>query len=170
VVAFILTITVAIASERLHKRAPFIMGSSLLAAIGYIILLTTRRASVSYLGTVFAAAGIYPATAIVLAWPANNVSGQTKRAIANAMQIFIGNVGAIIGTQIYRPTSAPRFYLGHAIALGYLFANVVVVGILWIVLKRQNSKKTSGKHDDRLKRISEDEFIGDEDPRWIFQT
>ena len=35
---------------------------------------------VSYTGTFFAAGGIYPAVALVLSWPAINVSGQTKRA------------------------------------------------------------------------------------------
>ncbi|XRM41005.1 hypothetical protein ABZX51_004304 [Aspergillus tubingensis] len=106
-VAFVLTITVAILSERTHRRAPFILGSSALACLGYILLLTDHRPGVSYLGTFFAAAGIYPAVAIVLSWPANNVSGQTKRCIANAMQISIGNLGAVLGTQLYRTETSP---------------------------------------------------------------
>lgn len=40
-----------------------------------IILLSSRKAVVSYFGTILAASGIYPATAIVLSWPANNDSG-----------------------------------------------------------------------------------------------
>ena len=101
-VAFILTITVAVLSERFGIRAPFIAASSSFAVIGYILLLSDHTPGVSYLGTIFAAGGIYPATAIVLSWPANNVSGQTKRATANAMQISIGNLGAVLGTQLYR--------------------------------------------------------------------
>ena len=169
-VAFILTLTVAILSERLKIRAPFIMGGSALAAIGYIILLSDRKAGVSYLGTIFAAAGIYPATAIVLSWPANNVSGQTKRCTANAMQISIGNLGAVIGTQLYRSNDGPRFFLGHGFALGYLCANVVVVGILWAVLRAENTKRDKGERNHRLDGVDPDEWLGDEDPRWRFQT
>ncbi|ELR03918.1 hypothetical protein GMDG_06449 [Pseudogymnoascus destructans 20631-21] len=84
-VATVFTVLVAVASEKAKRRAP-----------------------VSYVGTIFAAAGIYPATGIVLAWPANNVSGQTKRATANAMQISIGNLGAVLGTQLYRPSTKLR--------------------------------------------------------------
>ncbi|KAK2780763.1 hypothetical protein FQN52_002075 [Onygenales sp. PD_12] len=173
-VAFVLTISTAIFSERLRRRAPFIIGSSCLAIIGYIILLSQNRAGVSYFGTILAAGGIYPATAIVLAWPANNVSGQTKRATANAMQISIGNLGAILGTQLYRTETSPRYFLGHSFALGYLIANTVVVTILWRVLKRANEKKVVERENRALGVLgevgdAEGDFLGDEDPRWVFQ-
>ncbi|EXF83960.1 major facilitator superfamily transporter [Colletotrichum fioriniae PJ7] len=144
-VAFVTTLTVAIYSERTGRRAFFIMGSSAVAAIGYIILLANSdpvgKPGVSYLGTFFAAAGIYPATALVLSWPAINVSGQTKRAVGNAMQITIGNLGAVLGTQLYRANDGPRYIVGHSFALGYLLANIIVCGILYLVLKGENKRR-----------------------------
>ncbi|OJJ73480.1 hypothetical protein ASPBRDRAFT_174185 [Aspergillus brasiliensis CBS 101740] len=175
-VAFILTITVAILSERTHRRAPFILLSTALACIGYILLLSDHRPGVSYLGTFFAAAGIYPAVAIVLSWPANNVSGQTKRAIANAMQISIGNLGAVLGTQLYRTETSPRYFLGHGFALGYLVANLVVVCVLWEVLRRENRVKAEVREREGMEALmgdvgdAEGDFLGDRDPRWVFQT
>lgn len=151
------------------------MGSSALGCIGYIMLLSQHRAGVSYAGTIFAAAGIYPAVAIVLSWPANNVSGQTKRCIANAMQISIGNLGAVIGTQLYRSESSPRYFLGHGFALGYLVANIIVVAILWQVLHRENAEKERVREAQGLRPLmgdigdAEGEFLGDKDPRWVFQ-
>lgn len=168
--AFCLTLGVAVASEKVKLRAPFIMGSSCFAIIGYIILLSARKPAVSYIGTIFAAGGIYPATAIVLAWPANNVSGQTKRATAGAMQISIGNLGAVLGTQLYRSGDGPRFFLGHGFALGYLCCNVLVVGALWSVLRAENKARDRGERDGRLNGIGQDEWLGDGDPRWRFQT
>ena len=168
--AFILTITVAILSERLKIRAPFIMSSSGLAAIGYIILLTETRPGVAYVGTILAAGGIYPAIAIMISWPANNVSGQTKRATANGMQISIGTLSAVLGTQLYRATDGPRFFLGHGFALGYLCANIPIVGLLWVLLRLENRKRDRGERNERLVGVEEDEWLGDEDPRWRFQT
>lgn len=161
------------------------MGGSLLACIGYIILIANDpvRPGVSYLGTFFAAGGIYPAVAIVLSWPANNVSGQTKRAIANAMQISIGTLGAVIGTQLYRTETSPRYFLGHGFALGYLVANIVVVAVTWWFLKRENVAKKAAREASGLQAWGElggdfagvidsenEEFLGDRDPRWVFQT
>ncbi|KAL4934577.1 allantoate permease family MFS transporter [Aspergillus undulatus] len=173
---FVTTITVAILSERTKRRAPFIMVSSAIACIGYVILLAGRAPGVSYTGTFFCCAGIYPAVAIVLSWPANNVSGQTKRAIANAMQISIGNLGAVLGTQLYRTETSPRYFLGHGFALGYLVANIIVVFILWQVLNRENAKKAEIREREGLQALMGDigdaecDFQGDNDPRWIFQT
>ncbi|QGI88034.1 hypothetical protein CEK25_002990 [Fusarium fujikuroi] len=171
-VAFITTLGVAIASEKLAKRAFFIAGSAGVAAIGYIILLAntnpTAKPGVSYVGTFFAAAGIYPATALVLSWPAINVSGQTKRAIANAMQISIGNLGAVMGTQLYRSGDGPRFVVGHSMALGYLVANIVVVTILGWRLKKQNDARAAVSEE--IKHVGEvEDWRGDTDPRWRFE-
>ncbi|GKT66440.1 major facilitator superfamily transporter [Colletotrichum tofieldiae] len=170
--AFATTLTVAIYSERTGRRAFFIMGSSAFAAVGYIILLAngdpTGKPGVSYLGTFFAAGGIYPATALVLSWPAINVSGQTKRAVGNAMQITIGNLGAVLGTQLYRSNDGPRYFVGHSFALGYLLANIVVCGILYLVLKRENTRREAIAPEVQAIGDLED-WPGDKDPRWRFQ-
>ncbi|KAL7806800.1 major facilitator superfamily domain-containing protein [Trichoderma aethiopicum] len=169
--AFITTVAVAIASEKLGKRAVFLAGSSLVAAIGYVILLANTdpvaRPGVSYVGTFLAAAGIYPSTALVLSWPAINVSGQTKRAIANAMQISIGNLGAVMGTQLYRANDGPRFVVGHSMALAYLCANAIVACYIGWRLKAENKRRAeiSPEVDNVGDAV---DWKGDKDPRWRF--
>jgi Major Facilitator Superfamily len=168
-IAFIVTIAFAVVSEKFGQRGPFIAAGSATAIIGYIILFTDHGPGVSYLGTIFAAAGIYPAVALTLAWPANNVSGQTKRAVAGAMQISIGNLGAVLGTQLYRTETAPRYYLGHGFALGYLVANIIVTATTWWLLKRENARRNKGHGSEKLQDINEtEEWLGDDDPRWRF--
>ena len=115
VAAFILTMIVAVLAERTKLRAPFIIASTSLAIVGFIILITDSRPSAAYAGTVIAVAGIFPSAVTVVSWPANNVSGQTKRATTNAMQISIGNLGAIVGTQIYRSEWSPRYFVGYGV-------------------------------------------------------
>ncbi|KAI0114344.1 major facilitator superfamily domain-containing protein [Nemania sp. FL0031] len=170
--AFGTTIAVAVLSERLGRRAIFIGGSAIFAAIGYSILLgntdPVARPGVSYLAVFFAAGGIYPATALVLSWPTINVSGQTKRATATAMQISIGNLGAVLGTQLYRSHDGPRFIVGHSFALGYLLANAIVVAILAFVLRKENKQRELVAEE--IKDVGEvPDWRGDVDPRWRFE-
>ncbi|KAI2614807.1 MFS general substrate transporter [Hypoxylon fragiforme] len=170
--AFLTTVTIAILSERLGQRALFIGGSALFAVVGYCILLSNAdpvaRPGVSYTGVFFAAGGIYPATALVLSWPAINVSGQTKRAVANAMQISIGNLGAVLGTQLYRGADGPRFVVGHAVALGYLVANAVVVTVLGRRLRRENRRREGLAEE--ITHVGEvEDWRGDSDVRWRFE-
>ncbi|KAK7926881.1 hypothetical protein PG985_003879 [Apiospora marii] len=176
--AFLTTLAAAVLSERTGQRALFIAGSSLFGAVGYAILLGNtsprEKPGVSYLGTFFAAGGIYPAVALVLSWPAINVSGQTKRAVANAMQISIGNLGAVLGTQLYRSADGPRFIVGHSMALTYLLANVVVVSILWWRLRRENRRRDEAAAQvpgGAAAPVAEgfSDWKGDADPRWRFE-
>ncbi|KAL9051529.1 MAG: hypothetical protein Q9162_005958 [Coniocarpon cinnabarinum] len=173
--ATILTVITAMVSERHNLRAPYIICSSCVGIIGYIILLANRdlkhHPGVSYVGTFFAAAGIYPATGLSLSWPAANVSGQTKRAVSNAMQISVGNLGAVLGTQLYRTNTAPHYVLGHSFAMAYLAANIVVVSTLWVMLKRVNRKRDELEATAERKSVADwtaSDFKGDVDIRWRF--
>lgn len=129
VFAFITTMSVAVLAEKTRRRALFIILSSAAGIVGYILLLATNRPGLSYAGTIIVAGGIFPSIAVVLSWPAVNVSGQTKRATATAMQISVGNLGAILGTQLYRPKWSPRHFVGH--------------GTVWPFVTRQYSPSLS---------------------------
>ena len=45
-----------------------------------------------------------------------------------------------------------------------------MVSILWYVLKNENARRDRGERDDRLKDVDEGVFLGDDDPRWRYQT
>ena len=86
-----------------------------------------------------------------------------------------------MGTEVLHWTRDGTTFLVHAAhlndtqlclrqALGYLVGNIVFVSTLWYVMKRENRRRDRGERDDRLKGASEDVFLGDDDPRWRFQT
>ncbi|TFK40781.1 major facilitator superfamily domain-containing protein [Crucibulum laeve] len=140
-------------SSRFNRRAPFIIGAAGIAILGYIILLTTKSAGAQYVGVHFAAAGVYTGNALLLSWPGENVSAQTKRAVAVAMQITIGDIGAIAGVLIYRPNlSAHRFRTPHIIAIGYLLFSVLVAAYLSTWMSRENRRR------DRVLKESKEEI------------
>jgi len=37
-------------------------------------------------------------------------------------------------------------------------------------MKRENERRDRGERDGRLEGINKDVFLGDDDPRWRFQT
>ena len=82
------------------------------------------------------------------------------------MTITIGNLGAVLGTQLYRPKTSPRWFLGHGFALGYLVLNLVNTSVLWWSLERENKKKRAREAEWAAIR---EEIVSDEDVRWLFQ-
>ncbi|KAF9452888.1 MFS general substrate transporter [Macrolepiota fuliginosa MF-IS2] len=154
------------ASSKYNKRAVFIIGAAGVAIIGYIILLTTKTAGAQYVGVHLAAAGVYTGNALLLSWPGENVSAQTKRAVAVAMQITIGDIGAIAGVLIYRPSlSAHRFRTPHIIAIGYLLFSVLVASYLWWWMSRENARRTSILAARGEKNEDEEELTPEEKQR-----
>jgi len=84
------------------------------------------------------------------------------------MTITIGNMGAVLGTQLYRPKTSPRWYLGHGFALGYLCFNILNTLILWAALRKENARKRERAAAGEV--APEGSVKTDEDVRWIFQT
>jgi hypothetical protein len=91
--------------------------------------------------------------------------------VATALQISIGNLGAVLGTQLYRPNTAPRYLLGHGFALGYLVANVAVNAIIWWYLKKENKRRDGSGIKGGFETVGvEEDWQGDDDLRWRFTT
>ncbi|KAJ7672731.1 major facilitator superfamily domain-containing protein [Mycena rosella] len=139
-------------SSRYNARAPFIIGSAFVAIIGYIILITGPTAGAQYVGVHFAAAGVYTGNALLLSWPGENVSAQTKRAVAVALQITVGDIGAIAGwifltlprSILYIQTQyLACLFTGrtHIIAIGYLLFAAAVATYLWVWMARENKRR-----------------------------
>ncbi|TFK52616.1 MFS general substrate transporter [Heliocybe sulcata] len=123
-------------------RAPIIIGGALVGIIGYIILLTTKTAGAQYTGVHLATAGVYTGNALLLSWPSENISGQTKRAVGVAMQITIGDIGAIAGVLIYRPNFAAHLYRKpHIITIGYLTFAIAMTTYLWVWMAKENHRR-----------------------------
>ncbi|GAB1520581.1 hypothetical protein RhiTH_003660 [Rhizoctonia solani] len=128
-----------------NRRAIFIIGSAIIGIIGYILLLATNTVKLGgnmweFILRVWA--GVYTGNALLLSWPGENVAPQTKRAVAVAMQISIGDLGAIAGVLIYRPEwSANRFRKPHIISIGYLVFALVVTVWLWVWMTHENKRR-----------------------------
>lgn len=171
-VGTVTSITAALLAERYNSRAPFIIVGCSLSIIGYILLLSDHTTGIQYLGTFFVAAGIFPSAALIFTWVASNVSGQVKRCVATAIQISIGDIGAVVGCQMYRPEESPRYPLGHGMALGFVVFSLLSTLLLWHALAKENRRRdaiTDGPPADQAFLHSND-FKGDIDVRWRFIT
>ncbi|KZV98850.1 MFS general substrate transporter [Exidia glandulosa HHB12029] len=132
----------AVIAAKYKRRAIFIIISAVVAIVGYAVLIGTNSSGRQYVGVFLATAGVYTGNALLLSWPGENVSGQTKRAVAVAMQISIGDIGAIAGVLVYRPSlSANRFRKPHLISIGYLIFGALVAAYLWTWMARENKRR-----------------------------
>lgn len=112
--AFLAILVFCWASHRVNQRGSAIAVAGGIAIVGYIVLIATHTAGARLAGAFLAVGGIYAAngavsslrlprqrssltgttacTALLLSWPSENVSPQTKRAVTSGNQIFVSHL------------------------------------------------------------------------------
>lgn len=152
-IACFFTIAVAIDADRRGERGFHVAGPAFLGMIGYILLVTLRdKGNVAlYIASCITVTGVFGHAPAMLSWFSNNIGGHTKRGVASAIIISIGNVGGAIGGQIYRASDAPHYVNGHTACACLLAANVIVSLSFKYALKRINKKRENLTREEYLK-------------------
>jgi hypothetical protein len=161
--AFAFAMTIAIISDYLAHRFIFALIPTLIAIIGFIILLIPNLRSSIYYGSLFlAAAGAYTAMPVIVCWYNTNLGGHHKRSVGSAWQVGFGNIGGIIATYVFLPSTAPRYVLGKSICLGFMglcIASMVVyfLGCLWQNKRRDRTARRGYSHlsDEEMSRLGD---------------
>lgn len=111
--------------------------------------------------------------ALTLSWPSENVGGSTKRAVAGAMQITFGDIGAISGVLVYRPSLNDHFFrIPHLIAIGYVCFGIVVATYLWVSMARDNRNRLLLREagNEKGRAIEENgSILGDRASTFVYQ-
>ena len=87
VAAAISTITVGWYADKTQSRGLFNISMSLIALVGFSMLIGSTRPGIQYAGTYLAALGIYPTLPNTITWVSNNTEGVFKRGIVLGMVI-----------------------------------------------------------------------------------
>jgi len=151
--AFLTVIATSYLSDKIRMRGPLIAVGLIVAAIGYIIQIASRRDGVKYAGTFFVAAGAFPCSPLILAWLSNNLAPHYIKATGLGFQVAIGNCGAFVATFTYLKQDAPNYITGHAINLGAIGVALILTFGNLAYIRWENSARQNGKRDYRLSAV-----------------
>ncbi|KAI4111757.1 MAG: hypothetical protein LQ339_000214 [Xanthoria mediterranea] len=115
--AAILMVTSAYLGDRFHVRGPILIFNSLVALVGLPIMGFASSSSARYFGVFLVTAGTNANIPTALAYQANNVRGQWKRALTSALFVGCGGIGGISGGTIFRSQDSPRYIPGISAAI-----------------------------------------------------
>ncbi|KAE9408223.1 MFS general substrate transporter [Gymnopus androsaceus JB14] len=144
VMGCIATIAVGIIGDRIGTRYYVSLLLFATGAAGYIILIASRSAGLSYFAVFLAASAIYPS--IRNAWVAGNVEGAYKRSFTLGMAIGWGNINGALSANIYRAKDSPWYTMGHGIVLAY-------IAIRNYFRYRENARRDRGERDEVIDGI-----------------
>ncbi|ORY01135.1 MFS general substrate transporter [Basidiobolus meristosporus CBS 931.73] len=158
-------------SDLTKQRAFCIMVTTMVAALGYILLIIGKDISMKYAGAILVGAGVYPIIPLTLTWISNNNLGHTKRGTALAMTGTVAQCFSILGSQIYKKSQAPTYREGHGVCLAFMCLSFCMALLLRIGLARENCQKDRlyGKVDEMQPKVMEDtEKLYDKHPSFRY--
>ncbi|KAJ8482249.1 hypothetical protein ONZ45_g15021 [Pleurotus djamor] len=148
--AVVLTVIVAILSDRLKWRGPFILICLPLAIIGYIVAITAQTNTGRYAAVFLMASGVYPSAPCILSILPNNSSGHYKKATTTALQLAVANTGGFVATFIYTSDQAPRYIRGHSISLAFLVLAWVLTAANVVYCMWENKARQQGRRQHNI--------------------
>jgi len=131
--------------DRYKVRGWVLVFNTLVGLTGLPIMAFHGNPNVRLFGAFLGVAGANSSVPGTMAYQANNIRGQWKRAFCSATLVGGGGIGGIAGSLIFRSQDAPGYLYGF---IGTIVANCVVlitVGVLTLVFRRRNKLADEGK-------------------------
>lgn len=154
--ASVVYIGISFLSDRVNRRAVFMVPMALVTATGYALMLgvSMKTTSVLYFATFVTATGIYCVVGLNVTWVSNSNAGYFKRATAIGLQQTIGNSAGIMAGQIYRITASDgRYTIGHAISLCTITLAACGYFTMHILLRKINERRDNMSVEERVRDI-----------------
>ncbi|GJN71068.1 hypothetical protein PLIIFM63780_002341 [Purpureocillium lilacinum] len=173
VCAMICAVVSAMLSDRYKQRSSFILGACVTAALGLLALIASPHPNypgLTYGFLFLAASGLYSIIVPAICWIANNLAPSGKRAVGMAMLISGGNLGGIVGSNIFLEREAPHYWSGYGVCLAVVLAAIVSVLVLRWRYKKDNTARDKMTLAEIRAKYTDDELVrlGDASPLWRY--
>jgi hypothetical protein len=133
-VAYVVTLIVAMVSDRLKSRGLIAGCSCTVAGVAFIVQATISGEAymIRYIFLIVATTGVFSGLPSLCAWVGDNVRNSTAGNLSTALKIAFSGPGQIIGVWIYRSQDAPFYRLGHAVNASFvLMSGILSFGLMW---------------------------------------
>ncbi|KAL2802942.1 MFS general substrate transporter [Aspergillus granulosus] len=131
--------------DRYRVRGPIIVFNTVLTLIGLPLMGFGKGNGVRLLGCFFTTMGANSNIPAAMAYQANNVRGQWKRAICSAIFVGLGASGGMTGSLVFREEDAPGYKPGICTCIGLTGLILVIVGLLSVRMHWKNRKADKGE-------------------------
>ncbi|KAL2888492.1 putative transporter [Ceratocystis lukuohia] len=131
--------------DRYHIRGPIVALNSVVSLVGLSIMGFASDPWFRYFGVFLTTAGSNGNIPGIMAYQANNIRGQWKRAFCSATMVGFGGIGGIAGSLVFRDQDAPGYKPGYYACMTCSVLTILVVVVLSVEFRRQNGKAARGE-------------------------
>ncbi|KAF5310733.1 hypothetical protein D9619_007895 [Psilocybe cf. subviscida] len=142
VVSAIVMVSFSFSSDRVQNRGLFMVVSSAIGGIGYLLLiLVPHNNHARYFATFCITSGTYTTIGLVIAWFGHNLGSETKKAAGIPLFMAIGQCGSILGSHLYPKTEGPRYLKGFGVSCALMLLAAASSFILSTSYRLENARR-----------------------------
>ncbi|KAF2010179.1 retrograde regulation protein 2 [Aaosphaeria arxii CBS 175.79] len=143
--AIIASLACAWLSDKIKLRYPILIGQSVSAIVGLLIVLYCKPPGVRYFGLFLATFGTQANVPATLAYGNNQTARVQKRGVVAAAMISVGAAGGITGSTIFQAKDAPLYLPGMWATIAMQMLYSIITFAMSMHFKRQNKLADEGK-------------------------
>ncbi|KEF55438.1 uncharacterized protein A1O9_08188 [Exophiala aquamarina CBS 119918] len=132
-------------ADKTKMRGPFVVFQGIVGIVGLCMTGFLDAPTPRYVGTFLGEAGVNGLVVSVLAWQANNIRGDARRAVATAILISVSGIGGIYSSLVFRQQDAPNYLPGIIAVMAICVSTVIIASIMMLALRRANKQADEGK-------------------------
>ncbi|KAF4971573.1 hypothetical protein FSARC_1639 [Fusarium sarcochroum] len=143
--AVVSAMTISWLADKVKLRGPFVILQGLVGVVGLCMTGFLDSPTPRYIGTFLGVAGANGLVVTALAWQANNIVGDARRAVSTAILISMSGVGGIYSSMVFRQQDAPNYIPGLVAVMAINIAAILVAVLTMVLLRIQNRRADEGK-------------------------
>ena len=144
-VAFVVVLWSAYASDKRGARSPYIIFFAALASAGYLLIVLSGLFNlpswIRYFSLYPACMGFFACVTLIITWTLNNQDSESKKGTGIAVLQFFGQCGPLLGTRLFPAEDGPLYTKGMAVCAAFMAGVGFLAFSLRTVLRRENEKR-----------------------------
>lgn len=148
IVAFIVVLATAYASDRSRSRSSYLIAHALISSAAYFAIAATGyfhthlspslHTFIRYVCVYPATSGFFSAITLIITWSMDNRVEKEGKGASIAILNIIGQCGPLLGTRLYPQSDGPWYIRGMAICSFFMVVVAILAVVLRVLLQRAN--------------------------------
>jgi hypothetical protein len=149
-VAFVVVLATAWASDRSRSRSPYLIAHALISSVAYFAIAATGyfhahlstelHTFIRYICVYPATAGFFSAITLIITWSMDNRVEKEGKGASIAILNIIGQCGPLLGTRLYPESDGPWYVRGMATCSFFMVLVAILAIGLRLLLQRANRR------------------------------
>ena len=147
-VAFIVVLATAYASDRSRSRSPYLITHAIISSASYLAIAATgyfhdhlspeTHTFIRYICVYPAISGFFSAITLIITWSMDNRIEKEGKGASIAILNIIGQCGPLVGTRLYPESDGPWYIRGMAVCSFFMIVVAVLALVLRVLFQRAN--------------------------------